>query len=336
LKKLRILSLLLILLFMVTMVVTPIHAISNPDSIAFGTYKVFYNVLESNDMLFVAEGKVTYAVIPTDYSAQQAFIFDILDVAGTSTLASTPLPAFGDRPVGIYLTAARVTALSLSVGTAYQIRISGNPLIFASGAGNTVSATLASTNYVDQLLGVDNAIPTSNMIRNTMVTIATAMQTTDGVTTYLTNSQGYEYLTATGASYFLAGIPNLNAMSPILFQNVSQAIPGDTVESTGTYALTLTPGQKWGSTVSNGLTDLGLYLGINQSLAGSLVLFGIAIALAMFLYAKTQSGVAVLLLLGCVPFIGAFLGLMPIALAFIFVIIIVTLLGYFFFSRGAL
>jgi len=43
-----------------------------------------------------------------------------------------------------------------------------------------------------------------------------------------------------------------------------------------------------------------------------------------------------LLVLAATPFFGAYLGLMPIALAFVFMIMLVTLLGYFFFARGVL
>jgi hypothetical protein len=81
---------------------------------------------------------------------------------------------------------------------------------------------------------------------------------------------------------------------------------------------------------------IGSYLGINQALAGSVILFLLASLLAFWFYQKTQSGVAVILLVGATPFLGAWMGLMPLALAFIFTIIIVALMAFFFFSRGAL
>jgi hypothetical protein len=125
-------------------------------------------------------------------------------------------------------------------------------------------------------------------------------------------------------------------MCPILFQSGTEPMTSEQPESTGAYALTLTPGQKWGTTVANGLTNLGLYFGINQALAGSLMLFVFATAFAVAAYSVTGSGLFVVLVMSAMPFTGAWLGLMPMALAFIFVIVIITLLGYFFFSRGAL
>ncbi len=319
------------------LVATPTLAISNPNSITMPYYKVFYDVKETGDMFLAAEGKVIYTVEPTDYTASEAFLFEWLDVAGTTTLASTPISDYGDRPTGIYLNATQVTALGLVVGTSYKIRIVGNPLIFASTAGNIVNATLVAEDYSDQNLGADGGIPSNNNLRNGMLVVAQDMENYDTpADDYITTVQGYDYLTIAGGDLFLNGMPGLNILCPILFQTGIEAMTGDDPESTGTYGQTLTVTQKWGATVANGLTMLGSWLGINQALAGSLVLFALVIALAVYVYSKTESGIVVLLMVAATPFIGAYLGLMPLALAFIFVIFIVVLLGYFFFSRGAL
>lgn len=306
----------------------PVFAISNPTSIDMPYYDVFYNVLQTGDWLIVADGFVHYAVAPTDYTANQAFIFELLSVGGTATLASTGLQAWEDRPISIYLTAAQVTALALGVGTAYQIRIVGNPLIFSSQVGNVVTKTLGAGDYVNQTLGADGGVASNNLLRTWCIMVAKAMQINDTpVDAYWINVQGVDYLTTAGADLFTTGIAALTSMCPILFQASSEPMTGDTPTGTGTYQTVLTPQQQWGTTVASGLTNVGVYLGISQALAGSVVLFILAIMLAVFLYKATQSGIAVLLLISTVPFVGAFLGLMPIALAFVFVIFIVVLLA---------
>lgn len=336
-------SFLLALLFAcLAIAVTPAYAISNPDSIAFGTgttptYNVFENVLEAGDWLVVAEGYVHYTTTPTDYTASEAFLFELLDTDGVTTLVSVPLRQYENRPISIYLSVSRVTDLGLTSGGAYVVRITGNPAIFATSTGNTVSATLAASDYIDQELGADSDPPNDNLLRNFCVVMAEHIEDNDApAVPYLENVQGYQYLTLDGASIFIEGIPYLVAMCPILFQAGSEPMESDAPESTGAYALTLTPGQKWGTTVANGLTNLGLFLGINQALAGSVVLFVLSAAFAVGAYQMTGSGVFVMLVMAAMPFVGAYLGLMPVALAFIFVIFIVVLLGYFFFSRGAL
>jgi len=329
---------------------TTAFAIGNPDAIDFGTgtvriYNIYENVLEDDDMLIVVEGYVYYAVPPTDYTAGEAFLFEIINTAGTATIESVPLNQYGDRPLSIYLSAARVTELGLTTETAYGLRITPNPLLLDTefGGGGAIEGTnqitvfLAPADYIDQELGADSSPPNDNLLRNGLIDIADNMEKEDTPTDdYLAEVQGYRYLTVVGGNFFIEAIPGIVNICPVAFQAGLEALSSPPPESTGTYALTLTPAQKWGTTVANGLTNLGLYMGINQALAGSLVLFVMAIALAIYVYAKTQSGVSVLLIVAAVPFIGAYLGLMPIALAFIVVIILAALLGYYFFSRGAL
>ncbi len=335
---------LLIAILVILLMASPVFAIVNPNAIAFGTgttplYRVFYNVQETGDMLFVAEQYVHYVVEPVDYTASEAFLFEVLDVDGTTTLLSTPLNEWENKPVSIYQTAAQVTTLGLVSGTAYFIRIVGNPLVFPTTAGNNVTAGLAASDYFDQSLGVDEGIAEDNLLRNFLLAMAENIEDNDAPAPgaeYIEPIQGIRYLTTDGGDIFIQGIPALGTMCPILFTSSLTVLAGDAPESTGTYALTMTPLAKWGATTANGLTQLGIYLGISQALAGSVVLFIITIAFAVYIYMKTQSGIAALLLVAAMPFMGAFMGLMPIALAFIFAIVVIVLMGYFFFSRGAL
>lgn len=329
------------------LVASPVLAltINNPDAISFycvgstPTYKVFYNVLEDDDMLFVAEQFVDYGGVTQNYTAGEAFLFEVLNTAGNVTIASTPLKQYDAKPISIYMDATQVTTANITVGDNLTIRITGNPLIFPTSVNNTVTAVLGAGDYVDQLLGVDGGVATDNPMRNFLIGVADDIETYDtppAGSEYIITVQGVRYLTTTGGSIFLEGITALDSMCPILFQYSSTPMSGDTPESTGAYASALTPLAKWGQTSANGLTNLGVYLGINQALAGSMMLLILAAGLAIYVYSKTQSGIAVLLLVGTMPYLGSWLGLMPIALAFVFTIVLVVLMGFFFFSRGAL
>lgn len=340
--KLKLISIILIIVASILLSASIVLAISNPDDIDFGSgdtaqYLVFENVNEDGDMLFVAEGLVEYASEPTDYDASESFIFEVLNEDGDETLISRALEAYGNRPISIYQNPQQVTDLGLVSETQYIIRISGNPLVFASMTGNSVNATLTAADYIDQSIGADSDVPTDNNLRNFCINVAENIEDYDSpVNDYLITIQGYQYLTSEGADIFVEGIPNLYNFCPILFQYGAEAMESDEPESTGTYALTLTPLNKWGQLTADGLTNIGVFLGINQALAGSVVLFLAAIALAVYTYKQTGSGIATTVLVAAAPFIGGFLGLMPMALAFIFVIVIITLMGYYFLSRGAL
>ena len=328
-----------ILILAMSCLAVPVYAISNPDVIpTFGSgttplYNVFENVAETGDMLFVAEALVKYTPAPTDYSASAAFLFEVLNTSGNTTLLSIPLNAYGDRPISLYQTAKEKNDLGIESGDALGLRITGNPIIFASQTGNTVTAYLTASDYIDQSTATDD----NNPLRDFVILMANNMDDYDTPSpSYLADVQGTQYLSTTGGNLFLEGIPALNALCPIAFQTVLVPLGNEVPTATGAYATSLTTQAQWGETIANGLTQFGSYLGISQALAGSVMLFGLAIAFAVFIYRKTESGVAVLLLVAATPFMGAWLGLMPMALAFILVIFVIVLGGYFFFSRGAL
>jgi len=318
--------------------------VPNPDAITFGTgtaplYKVFYNVHETGDMLVVAEGYVYYATALRDDTAKEAFLFEILDTAGTTTLLSRPLNEFGDRPISIYQTASQVATLGLASGTAYGIRITGNPLVFDTEEGNTISTFLTASDYVDQELGADDGVASNNNLRNFCMTMADNIENYDSPAVgyeYIITVQGVRYLSSTGGSIFEDGIPSLPVFCPILFQTVLVPLTGDTPESTGTYAQTLSVLQKWGTTISNGVSSLGDYFGVSDALAGSLIALVLVLMFSLWIYRKTDSPVVVILMVAAMPPILAWFGLMPLALSFIFTIFIVVLMAYYFFARGAI
>lgn len=320
------------------LIATPVFAITAPDSLSFVRYGVFCNVMEAGDMFFTAEARCIYAAEPTDYTASEAFLFELVDTDGSTTLSSVPITDYGDRPIGIYLTAAQVTALGLVVGNGYYLRVTGNPLITFTPATVTPAMTvLVATDYDDVELGVGDELPTDNPLRNLLIAMGTAMEDYDTPTLpYIIVVDGYKYLTPTGAALFTVAFPGLNYACPILFQTSIEPMSGDLPESTGAYADSLTIFNKWGSSTQNGVSALADFLGVGVPLAGSLIMSVLGMALAIYIYQRTESGIVVLLAVVALPFIGAFMGLVNLALAFVIAIAITALLGYYFLSRGAL
>jgi hypothetical protein len=153
---------------------------------------------------------------------------------------------------------------------------------------------------------------------------------------YLVSIGGVDYLTPSGTDIFLEGVPGLSTMCPVLFQYSANPVDGDQPSSTGDYAATLTPLAKWGAGTASALTMIGLWLGINQALAGATVASILGGLLAIFVYKKLESGMATLMLMASYPFFIAWMGLMPLALAFVIMMLIVILGGWFFFRQGAL
>lgn len=337
----KILTSLLVALVIIAGQATYVLAISDPDAIAWGTgtvnrYKAFTNVLSTGDILFTAEVRVDYTVEPTDYTASEAFVFELLNTAGNVTYASTPLVEYGVRPIGIYLTPSQVTSLGLSSGTAYGLRLTGNPTVFPTqNSSNTITLYLSGDDWVDQATSGNTTL--SNHLRNFMLLVAEDIEDNDSPSpSYLAVVRGITYLSTAGADIFLAGIPSLDSMVEVLFLYSIETLTDSQPSSTGGYAALITPTSQWGSSVATGLTNLGVYLGINQALAGATVAFIFGALLAILVYKRLQSGVATLMLMATYPFVIAWLGLMPMALAFVFTMLVVILGGTYFWRQGAL
>jgi len=342
-KRFLIIGLVIVISFLI--VAVPVFAIVDPTDIFFGSNppasfaKVFENVSETGDMLFLAEGFVDYAAPPTDYTASEAFIFEVRSTDGTAVLISRSLESYGDRPISIYLTSTQVGTLGLTSGTAYIMRITGNPLIFPilTEGVNMISYPLGAADWFDQ----STATEVFNPLRYACISMAGYMQTEDGVTTYIMTSEGIDYLTPLGASLFLVGVPSLNVFVPSLFQITSEAATAEDPPATGTLAILTTPLIKWGPNVPGGTVsrfhNIGEWFGVSEVMAAGVILMAFIVLLSVWLYKKTQSGKVVLAMgVGATLPVGAFLGMTPLVLMFIIAIFIVLMLGYYFLTRGSL
>ena len=135
------------IIFFNTILSVPVFAIIDPTTITFGSgtdanmYQVFQNVAEDGDMLFVVESDIHYADTPTDYTAEQSFMFELLKTDGTTVIQSTPILEFENYVESIYFTDAQVTSFDLTWQDTYSVRLTGNPAIFGTPVEGTNQRT---------------------------------------------------------------------------------------------------------------------------------------------------------------------------------------------------
>lgn len=324
-----------IVLIVVCMPIGIAYAISNPDTIEFGSgitapYKIFYNVFETGDWWVIAEGYVNYASEPTDYTASEAFNFELLNDSGNITYAVTSLVAYGDRPISIYLTASQVTSLGLLTTEDYMLKITGVPPAFSTPTGNTINATTTATDFVDQSTSTN----TTNHIRTFMINMMETIENEDSPTDdYVITSNGIKYISSAGANIVLEGIPELDDAVPSLFSVISTTIGLDTPTDNGTYSENLTQLGAWNNITRDGLTNMGVWLGINQSLAASTVYFILATLLCGYVYVKSKGKALPIILAFMLIVAGIPLGFVSMGIVFGVIAIIVILAAWYFWSR---
>ena len=119
------------------MLASPVLAApANPDSIILHTVKVFQNIWETGDMLFVASDE------PSE-SAEDTFGLAIYDTNGTTLIKSRPLNYYQYNVHSVYFNAAQ--AADLTWGSEYNVRVLGNPTFFPMTEDITMDTTALSS-----------------------------------------------------------------------------------------------------------------------------------------------------------------------------------------------
>lgn len=340
LLAIRGLTLIGVLLFFI-LLPSPVLAISNPNDIAFGCgtntnmYQVFQDLAEDGDMLFVAETYIHYLSEPTDYTAEQAYLFEVLDTDGTTVLQAIPVQEYEAYVTSIYFDADQVDDLGLVWESAYAVRLTGNPSIFGAlvEGTNQVTCTLNDSDYITDSPAGTSAIG----LRIFCLDVASDLEAFyDPEYAYTVSVQGTVYLTTTGGNIFLDGIPNLNTFVSNLFQTSTSVIDIESIDGKGAYAETLDYTVKLGDTIGNAITNLGVWWGMGSTMAGVVVLFIIMLVVCGYIYVKTQSPLVPDAIAMALPLLGGYLGLIPLALAFTITLMIAVITLYYFFTRGVL
>ena len=320
---------------LVILSVMPVLAIINPDSIAFtssgaGRYKVFENVHETGDMLFVAESYIPYTVTPTDYTAREAFSFQVLNVAGDTVLLQTAITDYEDTVISIYQTAAQVIAAGLVSDTLYKFRLTGNPSIFGVTVEGVNMATKPLTNpdWVDQseFSGIES------WLYSFLISVVTNIETSSG-NTHTAEVGGVKYLDASGATLFLVGIPSLNVFLSEIFLVVARPMADTDPTSTGAYQTTINPVAQLGANIGASVASMSTFMGVSTTTAGIIITSLLAFIFLPVIYWRTKNGTISMIAAALFTIFCGYLGLFPLAIAFIIAGVILILTAFLFWGR---
>jgi len=335
----RLLVSILIAIASVLLITLPVLAIANPATIAFtssgaGRYKVFENVYETGDMLFVAESYINYDPAPgtpTDYMASEAFSFQLLNAAGDTTILQTAITEFEDTVISIYQTAAQVIAnADLVSGTLYNFRLIGNPSIFGAGIEGTNMATKPLT--ADDWLDQSEYDGTDSWLYVFCIAVVSNIEASSGAV-HAVEVGGITYLDASGATLFLAGIPALNVFLPEIFLTVAAPMTATDPASTGAYQTALTPLAQLGGSTAASVDSMADWLSVSSTTAGIVISAILGFVLLPVIYLKTQNGTISMIAASFFTVICGYLGLFPLAIAFIIAGVILILTGFLFWGR---
>jgi hypothetical protein len=290
----------------------------NPSSISVDDVKVFENIFEPNDRLFVVNYEVNY-LLPPHESPGSLFSVVLLG------FAARPLNFYNYSVISIYLSAANATVWK----DPETIWIEGNSTLFNNGLMRaTYSVTdysyVDSSNLEDGRSGLWSYILSSAGVAGYY-----------GNTTYTFSSIYYgTILNTDGCILFESAIPGLGTIFPLVGFYLSKtstegAYFNYTQASTNTtYSDTLGLGVL-GTKTDSAFNGLASYLSIPSGfLKGLFALFLYAI-IASIVYLVSGDSVAALILAFPIICYGVIIGLIPMAILFVFAFLMGVAMAYY-------
>ena len=306
----------------------PILAIANPTSIIIHTGKVFQNIFETGDMLFVISYDIEYASEPPE-EASDAFLINLVGTDNTTILLSRQINYYQYNVISIYATAAQ--ALGLTWETEYKLRLTGNPALFGSitEGTNMYTKTLSITDY-----NTDGAKTSKELLQEYCIIIAEDLEDDWVISLLTTTTEGGQVLNSDGAVTFLDAIPSLSTALPGLFQLSSYIPEISSPVSTANYSGDSSIDYRLGTTLGASITGIGTFLGVGQHSAAGIwaVIFILMVASIIFL--NSGNSVAALILATPVVVLMTYLGAIPEAITYILAILVVVYSMYYFWLRG--
>ena len=258
---------------------------------------VFYDYLETGDLLFVTEYENIYPpYFPWEDSAQY-FDVRLYDTDGTTVIASTTCEAWGNKPASIYLSADEAGPLTLS--SAYYIKLRG------SFTGNPVAAY--------QLAAGDWRGTDLTYLDKWCLLTAHSMEDYYNSTLTVYVAQKGEVLNEEGGVIFDNGINALSAVRPDLFQTTVNLPKYDLTSWTNAFQSAESWEVQVGTEVVSEADAIATVLGVDDK---DIVIWGLVLVymiLAIFLLARGQIMFA-LVLAAPFMFFGAWLRVIDIVL----------------------
>ena len=316
----------LIMLMPIVAPATVSAAVADPDSITLHTAKVFQNIFEDSDMLFLVSYDVDYASEPSE-DAIDTFQLSLYSAA-EAEMQTRVLNYYQYNVHSIYFSATDAAALVWE--SSYKIRVMGNPAFFTPTEDTTMDTiTLSSTDWIS-----GNMSDSRELLRLHCLNLAQTLEDEWSLTLIIVTTDG-QVLNSAGRITFLDAVPTLDTAVSNLFQVASSTVTVTQRDRVSTYEGELTLASKLGATIATAFEGIGTNV---LNISGQKVaflwisLFALIVISIVFLNSGNVTGAMILSI--PVFIMGTLVGAIPLAILFIATSIVVVYTGYHIWLRG--
>lgn len=321
----RLLIGILVAISLIVLTITPVFAISDPDSMAINGVWVYRHCIETDDQLYIIDYSIDYVSNPNE-NVNEAFMVRLMNGAtnlGTVSPYVYQNDGYGRGIAAIYFSATDAPAWA----GAYSMQIIGNPTL--SWAGAPPQVTTAGFDLWSSSGGISvTQVEVANKILELAATLEIEWATDMVESTPLGNK-----LTTDGEAYFVNAIPSAKTIAPSAF--LVQFYPPDFSKDTytPTYATDLADNAT-GTPLD--LSNIATTFGVSTMMMSGILYLAVVVGFLGFVifYLRSMKGAMILTL----PLIvlGALLGMIPLSVAIIIGFGAFFLTGYvLFFAKSS-
>lgn len=209
----RVFTIIAVLLVCLTQTVPVLAAPAPPDDIDIINFYYNRHLYEADDFLLVVHYDIIYSGEYPDEPADDCFVFRLFDTDGTTELGQAlPYPyannGYGEGCVAFYFSAADAPTWNDSY--VYKLRVSGNPLQFASPP--VYNFDIPTSAWSDETTQAGN----QSQLANRIIEIAESLEI-EWETTLLSAQDAAIVLSSYGEEYLRNAIYGLQLLCPSLF-----------------------------------------------------------------------------------------------------------------------
>jgi hypothetical protein len=257
---------------MAVLIVAPaVFATALPDSTpAAESIKVYRNLIETSDVLFVVYSNKPYVTPPSDPSSE-VFIWELIDTDGTTVLGSTTgydyvNDGYGYQVISMYFPAS--AGISWNPASPYTIRLRGIPIQFTTPP---VYDYTVSPGYYTSLSDSDS------VKAELAADILKICEDLDGLwglsVSLISEEETGQVLSTFGQAYFRGCIYSIQALAPSLFPLAIRNIDIANRTWTDAYSLAL-DNQYDGTWIDTAKAAGGALFGLEYDLLSLILLMG--------------------------------------------------------------
>ena len=309
-------------------------AIANPDSITLHAVKIFQNIFEDDDILFVTSYDVEYGydsdtapekTLEPSEPASSTFEIAIFD--GTTLIQRRSLNYYQYNIQSVYFDATG--AADLTWGSEYKVRVQGTPTYFALVEDVTMDTVVLSSSY--WISGT--ATESRTLLQQHCLDLAATLEDNWNILLIATIPNG-QVLNSVGRIPFLEAIPTLDSTIPDLFQTATSTISTTAQERTAAYETETSIANKLGAPIKAAFDGIGVYLNISGEKVAFLWIALFVLVVASIVFLNSSNTTAAMILTIPIILIGAWTGAIPLAVLFTGTAIVVVFMGYHIWLRG--